>query len=437
MFLTRRFYILMAVVAIVLASGVLLAPLFVVGQCLLVSLAVVLALDTLALYTLANVSAERKCAERWSLGDDNTVDILLVNRSPFSLGLTVVDELPPQLQKRDFSLKTRLSANASRQVDYRVRPTMRGVYSFGRVLVYASTAVGCVERRFKCGELADVKVYPSFLMLRRYELMAATDNLSEIGIKRVRRAGNNTEFEQIRDYVKGDDYRTINWKASARRTHLMVNVYEDERAQQVFSLIDKGRLMQQSFQGMTFLDYAINAALVLSYVAVNKQDKAGIITFADKMGAFVPAGRNALQMQRILECLYAEQTTFGESDYSVLPPGINRLVGRRSFMVLYTNFTDFSCLTRQLPYLRLLNQRHRLLVVFFEDVELADYIATPSHGGEEYYQHVIGEKLVYERRLMVSTLKQNGIYSLLTQPGRLSVDVINKYIEMKTRHLLA
>ena len=437
MFFTRRFYVVIAAIAVVLASGVLFPPLFVVGQCLLVVLAVCVALEALVLYALADVSAERSCAERFSLGDDNEVSITVSNPSALTLRLSLVDELPQQLQWRDFSLQVRLPAGVSRRVSYRVRPTMRGEYSFGHVLVFASTVVRLVERRLRRGSPIVVKVYPSFLMLRQYELMAATDNLSEIGIKKVRHVGNNTEFEQIRDYVKGDDYRTINWKASARRSHLMVNVYEDERAQQVFSVIDKGRLMQQSFQGMTFLDYAINAALVLSYVVINKQDKAGIITFAEKMGAFVPAGRSAMQMQHILECLYAEQTTFGESDYSILPPGVNRVVGRRSFMVLYTNFTDFGSLERQLPYLRLVNQRHRLLVVFFEDVEMADYISTPSHGVEEYYQHVIGEKLTYERRLMVSTLKQNGIHCLLVKPQSLTVDVINKYIEMKARHLLS
>lgn len=281
-----------------------------------------------------------------------------------------------------------------------------------------------------------VKVYPSYLMLRKYELMAVSNNLTELGIKRLRRTGNNTDFEQIKDYVKGDEYRRINWKASARRSHLMVNVYQDERSQQIFSLIDKGRLMQQAFKGMTLLDYAINASLVLSYVSIHRQDKAGLITFADTFDSFVPAERHAVQMQRILECLYHQQTTFGESDYSMLCPNVNRLVGKRSFLVLYTNFTDFGSLNRQLPYLRMINKRHRLLVVFFDDPELHDFVATPQHSEDEYFEHVIAEKMIYDRRLIVSTLMQNGIYSLLTTPEKLTVDVINKYIEMKSRQLL-
>jgi uncharacterized protein (DUF58 family) len=141
-------------------------------------------------------------------------------------------------------------------------------------------------------------------------------------------------------------------------------------------------------------------------------------------------------MQRILECLYSQQTSFGESDFSMLASQLNRLVPRRSFVVLYTNYADFDSLSRQLPYLRMLNQRHRLLVVFFEDSQLNDMVASSFQDIEECYQHVIGEKMGYERRLIVHTLRQNGIYSLLTTPERLSVDVINQYIEMRKRQLL-
>lgn len=436
MFLSRRFYAILAAIAFLMASGVLFSPLFLAGQGALVLLAVALAADVVVLWALPEVGAERVCSERFSLGDDNEVTLRLSNKSSVRLRMTVIDELPAQLQERHFSLCATVDAGMDASLAYHVRPTVRGVYGFGHVLVYAATRLGLAERRFRCAAPCDVKVYPSFLMLRQLELMAATDNLPEIGLKRVRSVGNNTEFEQIRDYVQGDDYRTINWKASARRTHLMVNVYQDERAQQVFSVIDMGRLMQQSHGGMTLLDHSINASLMLSYVVIRRQDKAGIITFADRFGAFVPAERHSTQMQRILECLYAQQTTFGESDYSILAPTVNKLVGRRSFMMLYTNFTDFGSLSRQLPYLKLLNQRHRLLVVFFEDDDLSAYVASEAHGGEEYYQHVIAEKLIYERRLIVSTLRQNGILSLLTSPRKLSADVINKYIELKSRHLL-
>ncbi len=436
MFLTRRFYICMAFVAVVMACGMLAPALLVAGQVALVLLALTLASEALSLYTVVRVDGRRVVPARFSNGDDNPVSLLIHNHSPFRLNAELVDELPPEFQKRDFSLSCELASHEERQCDYELRPVRRGVYSFGYLLVFASTRIGLVQRRFRCASPADVKVYPSYAQLRQYEVAAASDQLRELGVKKIRKAGNNTDFEHIKDYVQGDEYRAINWRASARRTHLMVNVYQDERSQQIFSLIDKGRLMQQAFHGMTLLDYAINASLVLSYVAIHRHDKAGVMTFSDTFDTFVPAERHAVQMQRILESLYSQQTRFGESDFSMLVPSVNRLVPRRSLMVLYTNYADFDSLLRQLPYLRMINQRHRLLVVFFEDSQLNEFVAGPFHDIEECYQHVIGEKMGYERRLIVSTLRQHGIVSLLTTPERLSVDVINKYIELKKRQLL-
>ena len=225
-------------------------------------------------------------------------------------------------------------------------------------------------------------------MLHRYELLAMSDNLTELGIKRIRRAGHQTEFEQIKEYVKGDDYRTINWKASARRHQLMVNVYQDERSQQIYSVIDKGRVMQQAFRGMTLLDYAINASLVLSYVAMRKDDKAGLVTFNEYFDTFVPASKQVGQMQTLLENLYKQETTFGETDFSALCGHLGKHVNKRSFLVLYTNFSNMTSLNRQLVYVQQLARQHRVLVVFFEDADLKEYIAGKSVTTEDYYRHV-------------------------------------------------
>lgn len=236
--------------------------------------------------------------------------------------------------------------------------------------------------------------------------------------------------------MKGDDYRTINWKASARRHQLMVNVYQDERSQQIYNVIDKGRVMQQAFQGVTLLDYAINASLVLSYVAMRKDDKAGLVTFNERFDTFVPASKQAGQMQTLLESLYAQETTFGETDFSALCVHLAKHVNKRSLLVLYTNFGSLGSMNRQLAYLQQLSRQHRLLVVFFEDADLKEYISKKPVDTEGYYRQVIAEKFAYEKRLIVTTLKQNGIYSVLTTPDKLSIDVLNKYLEMKSRQLI-
>ena len=164
-------------------------------------------------------------------------------------------------------------------ISYFLRPVKRGEYSFGAVNVFASSPIGLVSRRYQFSQNKMVPVYPSYIQMRKYELLAISNRLTDTGIKKIRRVGQHTEFERIREYVPGDDYRTINWKASARKSHLMVNNYQDERSQQVYALIDKGRAMQMPFNGMSLLDYAINASLVISNIAIKKSDKAVLITF--------------------------------------------------------------------------------------------------------------------------------------------------------------
>ena len=445
MYISRRFYITLSVVVLVLASGYLWSPMFTVGRVLLLLFVVAVVADIILLWrTYVNaqrstLNAFRQLSDRFSNGDENDVRIRVESSYPFPVRVEVMDEIPFIFQRRDICFRAKIEKMEATTIKYSLRPTKRGVYGFGQIRVFAASPIGLVQRRFTCGEAKDVKVYPSFLMLHQYELLAISNNLTEMGIKRIRRVGHHTDFEQIKDYVAGDDFRTINWKASARRSKLMVNVYQDERSQQIISVIDKGRVMQQAFQGMTLLDYSINASLVLSYVAMYKEDRAGLATFSSDFDTFVPASRRPGHLQVLMEALYAQQTEFGETDFSALVANLNKHVTKRSLIVLYTNFTGQVSLQRQLPYFQQLNQRHRLLVVFFEDVELKEYLATHhSHHNrrrstEDYYRQVMADRFVYEQRLIVSTLRQHGILSLLTTPDNLSVDVINRYLEMKQR----
>ncbi len=453
MYLNRRFYIAMTAVILLVASGFAVPPMFTVGRLLLLLLLLAVVADMGLLYnwwptgkaapgvrSSQLVKAYRRLSERFSNGDENPVNIRLESNYTFPVSVEVIDEIPFVFQRRDVCFKARVEKMGDTTITYRLTPTERGVYSFGRVRVFASSPLGLVQRRFTCCEPQDVKVYPSYLMLRQYELLAMSNNLTEMGIKRIRRIGNNTDFEQIKDYVDGDDYRTINWRATARRSKLMVNVYQEERSQQVYCVIDKGRMMQQGFSAMTLLDYAINAALVLSFVAVNKQDRAGLITFSTQMETFIPVSRHSGHMQTLQEALYSEKPVFGETDYSALIAGLARHVSRRSLLVLFTSFTSMTALKRQLTFLRQLAAKHRLLVVFFEDEELKQFSSQPSARGsrqskstEAYYQRVIAEKFLYEQQLIVNTLRQYGIQALLTTPSNLSINVINKYLEIKTR----
>ena len=428
MFLRRRFYLLLLTVALITGAG--FAPLYTVGRLLTLALFLATVTDIVLLWHKRAVTAERRLSTRFSNGDDNPVTISVESTYPFPVRFEVIDELPFQFQQRD---NTSHISSFTSQFSFKtsLRPTRRGIYSFGQIMVFASTHLGLVERRYRCAAPCDVSVYPSYQKLHQYELMAISRNLQEPGIKRIRRIGHNTEFEHIRDYLKGDDYRTINWRATARLSRPMVNVYQDERSQQVFSIVDKGRVMQQAFEGMTLLDYAINASLALSYVAMRKEDRAGLITFADSVGTFVAADRRSGHINKLMETLYAEQTDFGETDFSALSVAVGRHINKHSLLILYTNFMGLVSLQRQLPFLQQIARRHRLLVVFFEDVELLQFMATPAATKEEVCQHEVAEKFVAEKQLISATLRQYGILSLLTTPQDLSVGVINRYLAIR------
>ena len=272
--------------------------------------------------------------------------------------------------------------------------------------------------------------------MRCYELLAISNKLTDAGIKKIRRIGHNMEFELIKEYVSGDDFRTINWKATARKNHLMVNHYQDERSQQVFCLIDKGRVMQMPFNGMSLLDYAINSSLVISNIAIKKSDKAGLITFQDKIGSTLPASRNSNQMARILEVLYNQKTAYRESDYSVLYSHVRRKISQRSLLLLYTNFESMYSLQRQLPFLKSLAIQHLLVVIFFENTEIKSLITQPAPGLKEVYHKAVAEKFSYEKKLIVKELNMHGIQALLTAPENLTVNTINKYLELKSRGMI-
>ncbi len=437
MYIGKKFYIACLIIIVLFLCGYIFPAFFMAGKILVVLLLLVAGFDFWLLWKKKEgIHATRICSPRFSNGDDNPVRIQVENSYLYLLHIDVIDEIPDVFQRRDILFSLKLKPGEHKEINYKLRPVKRGEYKFGHIRLFVSTQIGLIVRRYTCGQPVDVKVYPSYLMLHKYELMAISNNLTELGIKRIRRIGHHTEFEHIKEYVKGDDYRTINWKASARRHQLMVNTYQDERSQQVYNIIDKGRIMQSAFRGMTLLDYSINASLVLSYVTIHKEDKAGLITFAEDFETFVPASKQAGQMQVILESLYRQQTTFGESDYSSLYVHLNKYVNKRSLLIIYTNFDNVVGMERQLNYLQQLARQHVVLAVFFENEELKAFAVRRPRVSEDYFQQVIAEKFITEKRYVTTFLRQHGVYSLLTTPDNLSVDVINKYLEMKARHLI-
>lgn len=396
-----------------------------------------LALDILILYlTKTGIEGERIVPEKLSNGDLNPISIQIKNHYTFPILVKIIDEIPFQFQIRNFKMVKTIKASDQGEFGYDLRPTQRGEYHFGYLNIYVSSPLRLISRRFSFAKDQMVPTYPSYIQLRKYDLLAFSNNLFQYGIKKIRRIGHTMEFEQIKEYVQGDDLRTLNWKATAKKNALMVNQFQDEKSQSVYMAIDKGRVMQMPFDGLSLLDYAINSTLVLSNVILKKQDKAGLFSFSKKVENRVFAERRGSQMQKILETLYNIRTDFFESDYSRLYVDIKKNINQRSLIILYTNFETMDGLNRQLPYLKGIAKNHLLVVVFFQNTELNDIINTKTDTIQEVYDKVIAEKFMFEKRLIANELKKYGIHSVLTQPENLTLDAINKYLEIKSRGIL-
>jgi uncharacterized protein (DUF58 family) len=404
---------------------------------LLIILASFLVLDILILFlTKTGVEGNRMMAEKLSNGDENPIAISIKNYYTFAILVKVIDEIPFQFQVRNFEIKRKIKASSQDDIQYFLRPTERGEYHFGKLNIYVSSPLQLISRRFMFENGHMVPTYPSYIQLRKYDLMAFSNNLFQYGVKKIRRIGHTIEFEQIKEYVQGDDIRTLNWKATAKKNSLMVNQFQDEKSQSVYMVIDKGRVMKMPFNQLSLLDYAINATLVLSNVILKKHDKAGMFTFSKKVENRVMAEKRSSQMQLIMDSLYNVKTDFFESDYSRLYVDIKKNINHRSLILLYTNFETLDGLHRQLPYLKGIAKSHLLVVVFFQNTELNEIIHKKSETVQEVYDKVIAEKFAFEKRLIVNELKKYGIYSVLTQPENLTLDTINKYLEIKARGIL-
>jgi uncharacterized protein (DUF58 family) len=194
--------------------------------------------------------------------------------------------------------------------------------------------------------------------------------------------------------------------------------------------------MQMPFEGLSLLDYAINATLVLSNIAIYKQDKAGLITFSEKVGQTLMAEKRAGQMTKILDTLYNQKTRYQETDYEALYIHCKTYLRQRSLLLLYTNFETLTSMRRQLPYFRKIAKDHLLMIIFFENTELRALLEKPAKTTEEIYHKTIAEKYFYEKQQIVRELAQYGIQSLLTAPQNLTISTVNKYLELKSRGMI-
>ncbi len=379
------------------------------------------------------IDITRKLNSRLNLGDENHVVLTIRNKTAQPINFSMIEGFPVEMQERATVFKGIISSDGSKDFPYIFIPKRRGEFEFGDVFVIIRSMFFLASRRIDYPLKEIVHVYPSVLQMKQYELQVFQQQKTSTGIKKIRRLGNNSEFEQIKNYVQGDELKTINWKATSRRNELMVNQYQEEKSQNIYCIIDKSRNMQMEFDGLSMLDYSINSSLVFSNIALRKGDKAGLITYSDKIGTMLAAERSGGQMRRIQEALYNQKTQYKESNFELLYNSIRRTIKSRSLLVLFTNFETEFAMRRAMPYLRKLNQKHVLMVVFFQNSELQELAFQPSKTIHEVYQSAVAERMISIKSKVARELRQNGIQTVLTLPEDLSINTINKYLELKAK----
>lgn len=395
---------------------------------------VLLLVDYILLFNKGEVSGDRKMADMLSMGDDNTIRLELYNGYSRDVQLDIVDDLPYQLQIRDFAIQTTMKPGEEKTLRYTVHPLTRGEYEFGYLNVFVSTSLlGLIQRRFQLDRRITARVYPSLIHMKDIELKSLSKISVNQGVKKMRRLGHSYEFEQIKTYVQGDDYRSINWKATARNRHVMINQYEDEKSQPIYFAIDKGRNMRMPFNGLSLVDYAVNSTLAISNVALQKSDRVGLVTFDMDFGAFIKAENRRGQLSLILENLYNLNQTDVEPDFNGFYHGVKRYVRQRSLIFLFTNCNTLHSLQRIKPILSLLNKQHLLVTILFENSEISELAGEKPGSLEDIYENTIAEKFLYEQQLIASELNALGIHTIVSKPEELSINTINKYLELKAQ----
>jgi len=403
----------------------------------LMVLSAVLIVDIILLYAGSiRLRAERETTKMLSLGDANTIAIFITNYGGLKTEMDLYDELPYQLQRRNFHFKEYLGAGETKEIRYEIRPLKRGEYHFGFLNAITSTTLGLSARRLQLAQPQMIPVYPSVIQMKKFELLAFARISNFEGVKKLRRIGHSYEFEQIKSYVQGDDIRSINWKATSRRNSLMVNQYEDERSQQVYTIIDKSRSMHMPFNGLSLLDYSINTSLVISNIALKKYDKAGLITFSHSIGSTLKAESSELQLKKILNALYYEKPQSHEANYDLLYRAVKNIIRSRSLIFLYLNFESSYAMERALPVLQKINQLHLLVVMIFENTELIEYSRKKVEYVSDIYAQTIAQQLLNEKKQIASRLRKYGIQVILSRPEDLSINTVNKYLELKARSLI-
>jgi len=378
----------------------------------------------------------RRFDTRMSLLEDNPVALEITNRGRLPVRMQIRDELPPHFRVDTRTISVVLPPSSRREVKYYLHPVARGDFALERIHVRTLGPLGLVRVGFIIPEVNKFKVYPNLIALRRYRLLAKKDRLTFEGFRALKLKGRGTDFAQLRDYLPDDDFRRIDWKSSARCNKLTVREYQIERAQNLFIMLDCGRLSSSHLGGHPRLDTMINAALMLAFVALQSGDRVGVLAFDDDIRLYLPFEKGNRQLNRIIESLYNLQPAMVESDYRKAFNYIATKVRRRSMVTLFADIIDSVSSAQLLANVQNLAPKHLPLMLLMRDDDVDIMSTERAEIPGELFRKVSAQNLLLDRRAALSKLTFRGVLALDLPPDKLSVEAVNGYLQLKARSLL-
>jgi uncharacterized protein (DUF58 family) len=371
-----------------------------------------------------------------SLGVDNPVTISVRNRSRRGTSFTVRDEAPEQFKIETRTLDGNVQPMGTWQGVYHLQPLRRGDYQFGDITLRWLGPLKLTIRQGKVKAAGPVKVYPNLMDVRKYDLLLRRNRLQEIGLRNTRMFGDGTEFERLREYLPDDEYRRINWKATARRHRPVTAQYQTERSQSVMAVLDTGRMMQSPVADIAKLDYAVNAVLLLGYVATGKGDRVGVMSFADDVVHYLAPRQGRGQFYRMLEVLYGVDAQQIEPNYRKALTYLAVKQRRRALIVIFTDLSSGASMDSLVAQVSLLARTSLPLVVTISDPDVHKASEQRPYDSLSMYQRATAAQMLDERRIILDTLRKRGILTLDVPANQLSIAVINRYLELKARTML-
>jgi uncharacterized protein (DUF58 family) len=399
------------------------------------ALSVVL-LDLVTIAGPSGLRIERRMLRSASLGGMHDVNLLIENKSQRLKWIDVRDDLPSTLTATPSSISLKIPPNRGAEFDYQLRPSRRGSFQFESVFLRLRSLFGFWNRMVVKPCPGELLVYPDMKQLSEYALLARTNRLSLIGVRKTRKAGQDNNFERLRDYTQDDNYKHIDWRSTARRNKLTVKQFQTDQSQRIVFLLDCGRLMTNEYRGLSLVDYALNSILMLSYVALAQGDSVGLLCFADKLESYVPLRGGLSQMNRLLHAGFDRFPSLVPSNFDGAFLHFSKNCRRRSMVVLITNIIDDVTAAQVSGYMRSLRSRHLPVLALMRDRSVFDSADNPAMDDEVLYRSAAAAQLLIWRHEILQRLENAGVLNVDAFPDALTTPLINRYLQAKAKHLL-